>query len=154
MPPPPRYHSPRYKQLAAAATGSPDNSSCDKDEASSCIIGWKSQTRKVKEELLRNRIDEKRKKRTNYHRKNKGLQIGDIITAKVGKQYKKPNGKNTLRQAEYSKITESRHANEYVVQFVNNTVMTLKSSQIVKAKDISIYFKLTETDTNPAPTSL
>ena len=32
--------------------------------------------------------------------------------------------------------------------------MTLKSSQIVKAKDTSIYFKLTKTDPNPAPTSL
>ena len=100
------------------------------EDNSSCVIGWESQTREVKQELLNNKIEEKRSQRSNYHRKLKRLQVGDIVTAKVGKSYKKPNGKNTLRMPMFGKIIKSMSNNEYDVEFVNNTTKTLKSSQL------------------------
>lgn len=74
----------------------------ENEEDNSFIIDWASQTREFKQEKLQNKIDWKkcaRKKNTfsNYHKKSKCLQVGDIVTTKIGKKYIKPNGKNTLK---------------------------------------------------------
>ena len=124
------------------------------EDNSSCVIGWESQTREVKQELLNNKIEEKRSQRSNYHRKLKRLQVGDIVTAKVGKSYKKPNGKNTLRMPMFGNIIKSMSNNEYDVEFVNNTTKTLKSSQLSKPKNPDIYFKLTQNEPHVTTSSL
>ena len=86
----PLPHLQRHQKFRRDSIASVDKT---KEENSSCVIGWESQTREVKQELLNSKIEEKRNKRNNYHRKLKRLQVGDMVTVKVGKPIKSLIGK-------------------------------------------------------------
>ena len=155
--PSPTFKSKRHKKYQEPLSGE-ESDQKDADDASSCVIDWVSQSREIKQEKLRNKIEEResRRKRANYHKKAKRLQIGDIVTGKVGKIYRKPNGKNNLKKPVLGKIMKSIDDNTYKVKFINNTEHVLKSSQLVKQKNDVMYKKLTEEqdsdDNSSAPT--
>ena len=108
-------------------------------------------SREVKKEKLDRQIKDFEKKRSsrraNYHRKSKRLQVGDIVTGKVGEVYKKPNGTNNLKKPVLGKIVESVADNMYLVHFLNNKELMMKSSQLCKQKDDKLYKRLTEDST-------
>ena len=145
--PSPKFQRARHKKFQLSQASSQEIQT--EDDRSSCVIDWASTSYEIKKEKLQNKIEESRntrrpKKASNYHRKSKRLLIGDIVTGKVGKLYKKPNGKNNLRKPVLGKVVESIDNNAYKVKFVNNTEHVLKSSQLIKQKDDIMYNKLTE----------